>query len=569
MSQIVDRPDLFRLLLVPLSLCGLLLAYCVWRGGPQMVEFRIARRVASHPGPWFAVTTGLSIYLVAVYLFTAPPVPLFTSDTLGYWDSLHGSGLDGFRQAAANMRPLGYGIVLHAIYGLTGSFRLMPAVQSAAYCLSVLTLQLGLWRLTGSAAFAGCIAIVLLLDHSLLFYSLFLMTEELFIALLLLHIGAAALALATRSRLAMVAMACTAVAMVSLKPAGTFVLFAIPILCLLWRGTRMYAARWALVPLTVGMATFIGFGIAVRGIALDKLPGYFAFPYVAYLYDGSGDTPPVAGQAISSFLTPFQRAHAEAAANGFIAESRFEESGFNDLALGLYVNLTRSMSAENASALEGKLATETIIRHSLRFAALMIRTFVYGHIYALESPPVDRDTILFYYRIQTSPPPAESMSTRSPAAFEGLKYELLFEQVVPIGSFEPDTEASRYALTRSYPLPQLPLLAGWCRWALVGFFWITALTSLWRAIRGQASMLTLFAAYTAMLTIGGYTLVAATTVFIPRYTALLDAPMIVTIATGLLSTARFGRDLISQCLRMKPHFIKAYRARRASVSAVR
>lgn len=522
--RIVDRPDLIRLIFVPLALSLIVLAYRLWRPGRPIAELRLLRSAARNPAIWFVLTLGLSAYIVAIYLFQSPPVPLFQADSSSYWVSLH----PNYR--GAETRPIGYSIVLHAIYRLAGGFRYLPAVQSAAYCLAVLVLQAGVWRLTRNIMFATIIAAVLLLFHALLLYSLFVMTEELFTACLVLHIAAAAWALATRSRAALVIMAVTAVMIVSLRPAGTFVLVAVVLFCLFWRGNRIFALRWAALPLAIGLVVFMGLGLAVRGIALERLPGFYAFPYVAYLYDGSADIPVIAEQTIRATLQPYIKGHEEAERDGVLAVTQYEASHFNSIANSLPPILSKVLPGQDVSALEGRLAMQTIRRHPLQFLILVGRTFAGGFDYALVSWPINAGTIQDYYR-------QLSKST-----------DVMRRVIGDFGSFNVDAEKSRYGLVRDYPLPQLPLISGWLWWALIIWFWVTAATSLSAAVFGHPSNLGFFTAYASGLAIGGYLFIALTTVVIPRFTAPLDAFIIVTIASGLLAAERLIVDVVRRLL---------------------
>lgn len=475
---------------------------------PRVV--RLLCDAATDPALWFAVTGSLSAYVVGVYLFEAPPVPLITPDTLSYWSSFA-------------IRPLGYTGALHAVYALSGDFRFMAAVQSCAYCLSVLALQAALGQLARNAAFAGVVALILLLYHALLRFSLYLLSEELFIACLVLHMAAAAWALAARSRIALLVMAASTVAIISLRPAGAFVLVATVIFCLLWQGNRLFALRWAVVPLIAGMAAFMALGLAIRGIAIDEYPGFATFAYVSYLYDGGEDVPPVADRIIRTFMERYKNEREQA--KGVLGRSEYEANHFNEIAYGLEPTLSAAMPDENVSALLGRLAMETIRRHPLGFLSLAAGTFAGGVSSSLNFKPMKPETIAQYYR-----------EARDPT-------QLLKDTIGNIGSFDVETESPRYGLVHDYPLPQLHSLGRW-RWTFVGVFWVIAMVCWWRITFAVPSALSFFTAYTALLTVGGFLVIAVSTVVIARYVEPLDATMIVTIACGVLEAARTAARLL-------------------------
>ena len=236
-------------------------------------------KVLRHPTLWFSFTGGITVYLCAVYGFGAPPLPLVAPDSISYWQ-------------ARNYVPLGYPAVIHTLFAATGTLKSIVVFQIIAFCASVLTLQAGVYTLTRNAALAGTLAVLLFSYHGLVFYSLHMLTEELFIAALLLHVSAAAFAMARESKIGLVMMALTAVVAVSFRPAGYFLFGAIIILAVAWRGRRGLVGRWAVMPLILFTAIYMMIGLAVRGIATQTFTGLVVFPYVAYLYDGGGPISP-------------------------------------------------------------------------------------------------------------------------------------------------------------------------------------------------------------------------------------------------------------------------------------
>lgn len=473
-------------------------------------------RLGAHPILWFVPTVSLSIYIVAVYLFESPPVPLIAPDTASYWYATPDHYIYNYLYMdAIAERPLGYTALLHTVYGLTGNLKYIPAIQSGIYCVAVLAYQTAIWRLTRNIFFATAAAAVLLLYHALLVNSIWALSEQLFIAFLVLHVAAAAWALASRSRAALISTALTAVVIISIRPAGTFVLVALLFFCLFWKGNRIFAVRWVMLPLAIGMTIFMGVGFAVRGIAMYKLPGFGAFPNVAYLYDGSGNIPPIAKQTIAAFLQPYIRGHKEAELGGIVAVTTYEANNFNAITYGLPPRLSKVLPGRDVSALEGRLAIETITRHPFEYVRHVAMTFSGGLTYALHSHPIDANDIQEFYRQMSKPT------------------QVVGKLVGGLQSFNVDSDGSSYGLVRDYPIPELPDIGRWHRWALM-LFGIIALVSTFAAVFQKPSGLTFFTAYTSTLAIGGYLFVAATTVFIDRYAMPLDAFIIITLGNGVL-----------------------------------
>src|SRR5262249_25538310 len=142
----------------------------------------------------------------------------------------------------------------------------------------------------------------------------------------------------------------------------------------------------------------------VRGIAINRMPGLAAFPYVAYLYDGSGDIPLIAEQAIRATLQPYIEGHQEAERDGILAVTKYEANHYNDIILSLPFSLSKVLAGQDVSALEGRVAMETIKRHPLQFMRLVVRTFIGGFHYAFASWPIDGSFIREQYHYLQSDP---------------------------------------------------------------------------------------------------------------------------------------------------------------------
>jgi hypothetical protein len=179
--------------------------------------------------------------------------------------------------------PLGYPLFLSAIEHVAGSLRWTSAVQAALLTLACVFVALQIARLSGRAA-AGLATLAALLVYTPMFAMEHgLLSEGLFIPLILINIGAA-FRLIRRPHIGYaILLALSAAWIMFVRPAGYFAVagvFFLIVAC----NARLFLLRWALVPTILFIACTSITNVAVRGTGTPSQVGRVLFPHVAFLF---------------------------------------------------------------------------------------------------------------------------------------------------------------------------------------------------------------------------------------------------------------------------------------------
>jgi len=192
---------------------------------------------------------------------------------------------DSFSYLEMNaIRPLAYPLYLRAVHALGGSWAALPDVQLASLMLGVAAVFYGLLRLTRRPWIAGGGALALASYGPLLATALTLLSEPLYIALLLVFVASACVVLASGSRAACAVAGASAALAMATRPVGYFLLLGLALLPLLggagwWRRLLWIAAAAGLTFGALGLT-----GWALRGTATQSIAGLALFPHIAHLH---------------------------------------------------------------------------------------------------------------------------------------------------------------------------------------------------------------------------------------------------------------------------------------------
>jgi hypothetical protein len=242
---------------------------------PRLVPMAVATalRVAGSHRFWQAAVVFACVYLSCVLFWLLPGTPVLMLDTAAYLS------LDA-------RISLGYPAFVHGVEAVTGSLRWVPAVQLIVFIGAVLYLHEAAARLFRRPAIAGLLALSLLAYGPVTGVLVWLLPEPLFIALILVAIGAVFHALGCPgANLPLYVLAASAAIIIFVRPAGYFVPGAVLFLALAWRGQFRRLAIRALVPMLVLVMLAMGGGYMIRGIFTQAIDGSALFPHVANLFE--------------------------------------------------------------------------------------------------------------------------------------------------------------------------------------------------------------------------------------------------------------------------------------------
>ncbi|MDB5578707.1 MAG: Pectate lyase [Bradyrhizobium sp.] len=181
--------------------------------------------------------------------------------------------------------PLGYPLFLSGIKAIFGTFTAASAVQISLTIGACLFLALAVARATGHRAAGFAALFVLLCYLPMLAIAGQLLSEALFVPLILVNVGAAIFLIAEpKIRYAML-LALTSALIMFVRPAGYFVPLGALFLTIAMASRFRWMLKWAVAPMIVLTAATLLINVAVRGNASPSMVGRNLFPHVAFLFE--------------------------------------------------------------------------------------------------------------------------------------------------------------------------------------------------------------------------------------------------------------------------------------------
>ena len=238
----------------------------------------ILRTINSH-ALWRAAVLLACLYLCFVLLWLFPRTPILSSDSSGFLL------LDVFRS-------IGYPAFVYGVNAVTGSLLWLSTAQLLIFIGAVIYLYFGAELLFRWPCLAGLLALSLLAYGPVTGTMLWLLSDPLFIALIVIIIGATFHALSKPGAdLPLCVLAAAAAALIFVRPAGYFVFGVAVFLAVAWRGQFRRVVIWAITPMVILITVGMSVSYLMRGITTQAVGGYSLFPYVAHLLEARFVTP--------------------------------------------------------------------------------------------------------------------------------------------------------------------------------------------------------------------------------------------------------------------------------------
>lgn len=187
--------------------------------------------------------------------------------------------------------PLGYPWLLAAVKAVTGSYIWTPVVQILLLAASIAFVCDALWRLLRLKVLAILLALALVCYTPSFRYATFILSESVYISLILINIGAALRLLDSHSRANALALAISAALVMFVRPAGYYVVLGTLFLLIAWRGMARRMALTVALPLAACIAVTALATMVVRGTSSQSLTGTIVFPTVSHLFEPSYAAP--------------------------------------------------------------------------------------------------------------------------------------------------------------------------------------------------------------------------------------------------------------------------------------
>ena len=210
--------------------------------------------------------------------------------------------------------PLGYPLFLSGIKALFGSLVWASAIQVSLAVAASVFLALSVTGISGSQA-AGFAALLALLCYLPMFSTAgLLLSEGLFVPLLLTNVAAAIYLIAEPKIRYATLLALTAALIMFVRPAGYFAPLGVIFLTIAYASRFRWMVKWAIAPMVAFIVVTLLLNVAVRGTTSPSQVGRILFPHVAFLFDPGFVTGPdrefatVVDEALKPHRAGYQKA---------------------------------------------------------------------------------------------------------------------------------------------------------------------------------------------------------------------------------------------------------------------
>jgi hypothetical protein len=464
--------------------------------------------------------TLLAAYTITIFAFAAPPIPLLNPDSITYWNP-------------GDHVPPVYPFFIKSLAYCTGTLHSIPVAQVTFYCTAVLYLQYCLHQGITSRRNAAIVSLCLLTYASQLSFALFMLTEQLFIALITLHCALIARLCTRPSKAIAISLAATSAIAVALRPAALFLYAGLFFLCVIWAERRALLLRWAVTPILLILV------IPLILTSLGVLPprasyaGGALYPHVAHLYTGGAAainprTDVVLCSQLSEATAPRRR--------GTTALERWEAETTN---FNRILQLTDRVLDQNGEFGFGQATLSWQARRGASDAILvgLSKHAILSDPFGYARTVLDHLWVSICHFCLTSQPLTPDNRHQQYVDCE-VWADKFFTTYTPRPPFNLDHDGSQFGLLNGRtPLlqfglsPPMRFIAG-VLFALNSLYSAYALAFLRRG-NGCALLL----GYTSILFSGGLAFASLTTFVIPRYALPLDTLLLINISLGGLCLA--------------------------------
>jgi hypothetical protein len=240
------------------------------------------------------------IGVLGIFLISTAPVIIFANIIiLRHWPMPAAITPDtGSYASFSEARTIGYPGFLKTLVSFFGDLRLLVPIQLNLLMGSILLLGWAVGRLLGNLLVGIGLVLVLALNPALLTWMQQLMTEGLFVPLLLAHTAFVLLLLSRSSRATAAFAGLTLVAAILVRPAAYSLLLNLPLVILLSRDRKITTLAWTIIPAAALYVAAAGIHQAALGTwQSQSFGGFTLLGKVAILIHGDvPGAPPLGGE---------------------------------------------------------------------------------------------------------------------------------------------------------------------------------------------------------------------------------------------------------------------------------
>jgi len=441
--------------------------------------------------------------------------------------------------------PLGYPIFLSAIGNLTA----VPVVQilllgAAAFFVCLASNQI--------SVSAGLATLIVFICSTQIFLGAFaLLSEALFVPLLLVNLGAAIFVIRqpNKKRWA-VLLAASAAAIMFVRPAGYYAPVGILFMIVALRSQRRVLAKWSLVPFLIFLALTFVTNLAVRGSTTQSQVGRVLFPNVAFFFDPSfaSDRDREIAEIFDRIMETHRAAYRQKAtlADRYMFSMQNYNTRLSDMERALH---QKGILSEETNAASIRQLDQTYLRLFLR--TVMYRPLEYLRVVNEQLYGAWTQSIMVNHSVERL--------IGWEADHLDMRLKHLARYKVPLSGDALVPDPARFAgIGKSIlsALDDVLLRLQSQRW-LIYLAGVLSLISIPAALIWSNSPRLLALGYCGVMIHGSVLLTCATTVFIPRYAITVEPPLLLfgalAIEAALAAAYRLlGRARSSGDLAVKP-----------------
>jgi hypothetical protein len=438
--------------------------------------------------------------------------------------------------------PLGYPLFLSAIKVGLGSFTWISTIQATLMVGACLFLALAVARVSQRRV-TGFVTLLLLLCYLPMFSAAdHILSEALFVPLILINVGAALRLIAEPRIPYAIVLALTAALIMFVRPAGYYAPLGAVFLAIAMASRFRWMLKWAIAPMIAFILATLLVNTAVRGTTSVSQVGRILFPHIAFIFDPNLVTGPDRefADVVDEALKPHRALYAQAPT--LTERFRFSMNNYNP----------RLSSTDRAVHL--KLGRKSGYQESDEDFRKLERLYVSFFLTTVLHKPMDyvrlaRDQIVGGWQLSVmldGGPFAQTYISNATANYpDGVKAINAAKLPIPEQALLPNSAA-----LEAFPGRFIDFLEAMYKRlrALRPLIYAMAIISLLAIpvalLAGRRSRHWLSLAYLGVIIHGSVLLTTTVTVFIPRYAMPVD-PLILVAGVILVDMVfTFGRNAV-------------------------
>jgi hypothetical protein len=181
--------------------------------------------------------------------------------------------------------PLGYPLFLSGVKSVFRTLRYVGTIQVAFLVSACIFLAFSVKSVVRGSALQVTVLLLLLCYVPMFWYAGWLLSEALFIPLILLNVAAAFYLIAQQEMRYALTLAVTAALILFVRPAGYYAPIGIIFLMIALRGRARWMLKYACVPFALCIVATLLINLGIRGNGVPSQMGRVLFPTVSFLFE--------------------------------------------------------------------------------------------------------------------------------------------------------------------------------------------------------------------------------------------------------------------------------------------